>query len=231
MSGLWSLVLGGLALAAPPEKSQPLRYLKLADGRFVTESEVTETRTETGSSFASRTERERERMTLTLTYDERGKLLSAEAALDTGSGRRPAALLSFPGKRVQLRRSGGITEFLTKITPDVVVTTAPDWSDIFQLVRRYDAKKAGRQEFPGLWIHPNYPAKTLTFSIENTGKDTIAVKDKKIGLDRYRVHLRSGDYLVWADSNGRVYKLMVPGKPATSVVLEGYQEETRDLGK
>jgi hypothetical protein len=234
MSPVWSLVLGSLLVAAnpekPPAKPQALRYLRLADAKFVLESEVTQTRTRRGTTYVSRTEHPKEQMTLTLQFDQEGKLVSAEAVLEVKMNKR-SAVLTFKGGRPQLKRAGGVTDFIPKLTPNAVVTTAPDWSDIFQLVRRYDRKKGGKQEFAGLWIHPVQPAKQVPFTIENEGKDTMEVKDKKVSLDRFKIHIRSGTYVAWADGNGRVYKLMVPRKPATAVVLEGYQDETHDLGK
>src|SRR5262249_35610477 len=115
------------------------------------------------------------------------------------------------------------------VTPDVVVTTAPDWSDIFQVIRRYDQGKGGKQTFAGLWIHPTKDVRQLTFTVEPLGEDDIVVAGKKLTLQRYRVQLRSGAYLVWADKTGRVVRLMPPGKPGAAVVLEGYEKATSGL--
>jgi hypothetical protein len=45
------------------------------------------------------------------------------------------------------------------------------------------------------------------------------------------VRLRSGNYVVWADDEGRVYKFMQAGRPASAVFREGVGEETRRLGE
>ena len=230
MFPVFSLVLGSFLVAAEPEKPPALRYLRLADSKFVLESEVAQTRGREGTTYVSRTERPKEQMTLTLQFDADGKLVSAEAVLEVQKNKR-SAVLTFKGGRAQLKRAGGVTDFIPKLSAGTVVTTAPDWSDIFQLVRRYDRKTGGKQTFSGLWIHPVQPAKKLDFTIENEGKDTIEVKDKKVSLDRFKIRVRSGTYYAWADGNGRVYKLMAPRKQSTAVVLEGYEEETRGLKK
>jgi len=69
----------------------------------------------------------------------------------------------------------------------------------------------------------------LTFTIERLGQDTVTVGERKLSLDRYRVRLRSGDYLVWADATGRTVRLYPAGKPAAFVVLEGFEDATREL--
>lgn len=234
MSGYRALIwiVVGVLLGHPSpaaEKPKPLRYLRLAKDQFVLESEITETRTVNDVTFVSLTDRGSEKMTLTLHFDKDQSLTRAEALHETQKGKQSASL-QVEGMNARLTRAGGVTDLL-KAEGNPVVTTAPDWSDILQLARRYDPKKGGRQEFAGLWIHPSRPPLQLTFSIERVGGDQVTVAEKKLALERYRIRLRSGDYWVWADAGGRVYKLMPAGKPAALVVLEGYQEATRDLGK
>jgi hypothetical protein len=201
---------------------------------MVLESEVTVTPGSSGSVYASRTERGSEKMTLTLRFDRSGALTSAEALRETTAKRR--AILTVQGKTGQLKRNG-TTDFFSDLPANPIVTTAPDWSDIFQLVRRYDARKGGKQEFPGLWIHPVQDLQRLTFTIERLEKsDTVTVKDAQtqkdveVKLDRYRIRLRSGDYLAWADGNARVVRLMPLAARALPVVLEGFEAATRSLG-
>lgn len=233
MSGCRALILivVGVLLVHPSpaaEKPKPLRYLRLAKDQFVLESEITESRTADGATFVSLTDRGSEKMTLTLHFDKNQRLTRAETLQETEKGKQ-SAILQIEGTTARLTRTG-VTDLL-KAEGNPIVTTAPDWSDILQLARRYDAKKGGRQEFAGLWIHPSRPPLQLTFSIDRVGADHVTVGEKKHALERYRIRLRSGDYLTWADSAGKVYKLMPAGKPAAAVVLEGFQEATRDLGK
>ena len=132
------------------------------------------------------------------------------------------------GTTGKLRTAKGIVQF--QVSADPIVTTAPDWSDIFQLVRRYDGKKGGKQEFTGLWIHPMRDHLILKFRIEHIGGTAVRAAGRKIALDQYRIRLRSGDYLTWADADGRVYKLFPAGQPKAVVVLEGFEEATAKLG-
>jgi hypothetical protein len=216
----------GTATAADADKPAALRYLKPAGGKLILESEVTETQADGQTVQVSMTERGDDRTTLTVVRDRAGKPVRAEVVLE-GPKSRHVAELTFDKHGVRLQRRG-ITDFL-RVGADPVVTTAPDWSDIFQLARRYDRTKGGRQEFPGLWIHPVQPPRVLTFAIEHQGTDAVTAGERKLMLDRYRITLRSGDYLAWADANGRVYKLFPKSDPAAFVVLEGYEEATRAL--
>jgi hypothetical protein len=165
-------------------------------------------------------------MKLTVRYDARGRLAAAEAALGTAQGTRKVTLAVQEGQ-AQIKR-GGVTD-LFPVTGDTVVTTDPDWSDVFQLVRRYDIGRGGRQQFAGLWIHPVEPPEALTLTIEHLGTDKVTVEDQTVELDRYRVRRRGGDCLVWADSGGRVCRLLPAAPGATPVVLEGFEQATQDL--
>jgi hypothetical protein len=214
-------------LAADGEKPATVRYLRPAQGKLVLESEVTRTTTADGMTYVSRTDRGAEKMTLTLRHDKDGRLTSAEAVQESAAGKK-SALLTLRGDKAELRR-GDTTETLPAPAA-LIVTTAPDWTDIFELVRRYDGKKAGKQEFAGLWIHPVQPTRQLTFTVERVGKDTAQVEGREVPLDRYAIRLRSGDYLAWGDRTGRVVRLIPAGKPAAAVVLEGFAEATRALG-
>lgn len=223
---LWTLLGCGLLSAADTEKSSTLRYLRPAGNRFVLESEVRITTAEKSTTYVSRTQRGEEKTTLTILYRAKGEVRVAEVVTEN-SRQSKTAQLDLTGPVAKLKR-GGATDFF-KAPANPIVTTAPDWSDIFALVRRYDASRGGKQEFPGLWIHPRKPRLSLTFTIERRGTDKVTVKDKPIELTRYRVHLRSGDYLVWARPDGVVCKLIARRAEAVPVVLEGYEKATRNL--
>lgn len=208
------------------EKPRSVRYLKPDGNRFVLESEVTDTTTSTGSTYVSRTVRGPETMTLTVHRDKDGTVLRAEIVSLKGEVRRTASV-DLRAEPARIKR-GGVTD-LVKVAANPVVTTAPDWSDVFELVRRYDAKKGGKQEFPGLWFHPSQPYLMPTFTIERSGVDGVKVKDEIQELTRYRVGLRSGNYRVWARADRRVCKILAEGDRAMLVVLEGYEAATRRL--
>jgi hypothetical protein len=210
----------------PADSTVSLRYVRPSAGKFVLESRVTEAASQDGLRYSSLTDRGSEKMTLTLHFDAKHRLRRAEAVRQTGKEKQTATVV-FKEKEAVLTRQGA--DVRLSVTPDVVVTTAPDWSDIFQVIRRYDPGKGGKQKFSGLWIHPVKDTRQLTFTVEPVKEDVILVAGKKVTLQRYRVTLRSGAYLVWADRSARVYRLMPPGKPGGAVILEGYETATADL--
>lgn len=229
MSFLLPLVAGcALLPAADPEKPMPLRYLRPEKDKYVLESEVTTTRSDDGTVVTSRTERPDEKMTLTLRYDKAGKLISAEALQQEGT-RKKAVTLTLGEKGAGTMKRDGLTDFFKDLPANPIVTTAPDWSDVFQLVRRYDGPKGGKQEFPGVWIHPVQGLQQKhTYTVELKDPDTITLKDKEVKLDRYRVKLRGGDYTVWTHGE-RVVRLQGLAAKAVPVVLEGYEDATKGL--
>jgi hypothetical protein len=220
------LVGSALPPGVEPEKAVTLKYVRRVEGQFIKESEVTLTRSGRGATYTSTTERGDEKMTLTLHFDEKNHIRTAEASLTDAKGTRTATL-TLADRHIQFKRAG-TTDFI-KTGPDPILTTAPDWSDVFQLVSRYDARKGGRQEFAGVWFHPVEGTRTLTFAVERVGQDKITLKEEEVKLDRYHVRLRSGDYAVWLDSAGRVIKILPRGAGSSPVVLEGYEEATREL--
>jgi hypothetical protein len=211
------------------DEGMKLRYLRPSKekGGWVLESLVTQRRDAKGSVYTSVTDRGNEKMTLKVQRDKDGNVLSAETLHESRQGKKKAVLTVARGV-ASLRREGGVAEKLD-LPGDAVVTTAPDWSDIFEVVRRYDRASGGKQEFPGLWFHPVMPHRTLKFTAEKLGQDEVSVDGNKRTLDRYRVELRSGGYLVWADGGGRVIKLCSEKTPANAVVLDGFEEATKAL--
>lgn len=219
------LAVAGLIVAdVAPEET--LRYLRRARDKYVPESLIITGTKGKIKTYTSVTDRGSEKLTLTVRFAD-GKLTSAVVVQQQGAQKNTASLTR-AGRSAKLQR-GENAEELKDVGSDSIVTSAPDWSDIFLLVERYDAARAGKQEYPGLWIHPIKPTLRLRFSVERVGKDTLRSRDKALDLDRYRVRLRSGDYIVWADSRRRVIKLVPAGLPMAEVVLEGFEESARIL--
>jgi hypothetical protein len=167
-------------------------------------------------------------MTLTLRWDAKHVLQTVELEQDTAAGKQTATA-TFDKNTAMVKRPGQADQQVALDAEPVLVTTAPDWSDILLVMRRYDRPRGGKQSFAGLWFHPVTPPRGLTFTVEDLGKDTIAAGDKKLTLGRYRVQLRSGAYLVWADGEGKVLKLMPPGQPQGAVILKGHEKTTEGL--
>jgi hypothetical protein len=217
----------GLTLFAADAEKTTLRYVKPAGEKFVLESEVTTITDNDGHTYISKTTHGAETLTLTIRYDKKGQVVVAEAVLEKNKTTKSATVTFAPNEPPLVKR-GGITD-LPKAKPDAIVTTAPEWNEVFQLVQRYDAKKGGKQEFTGLWFHPELAPLTPTFTIEHVGTDKVTPKDKPVTLERYKVTLKSSDYMVWADTDGRVCKVLPKGEKAVPVVLEGFEEATKEL--
>jgi hypothetical protein len=223
------LLLGGV-LPAAEGKPVTLHYVRARGERFVRESEVTGLSARPGP-YLSRTFRGRGKTTLEIVFDKDGAVRKAsvthlpDAEAEPMAGQK--ASLEITGGKARLRQGDKVAEFA--VPAGAVVTTAPDWSDIFQVVLRYDTRRGGKQSFPGLWIHPTQAHRLLTFTVEKVGSDEVEIDGKKETLTRYLVRLRSGPYKVWAREDRRVVKILPAGGRAVPVVLDGYQEATRAL--
>jgi hypothetical protein len=193
----------------------------------VVEGELWVEPTAKGTVYTSSTERDGDKMTLILRYDKGNRLVAAEAALANPQGKRHA-VMTFQGGMALVKR-GGVTDF-HRLTGEPVVVSPPDWGDVLQVVRRYDRKKGGQQEFAGLTLHPNFPPQASSLTIERQGINSIGMPGENATmLERYQVRNRAGEYTVWADASGRVYKLVSRQPNATPVVLDGQEEATREL--
>jgi hypothetical protein len=225
MSFLLPLVAGWALLpGAEPEKPLPLHYVRPDMGKYVAAADVTTTRGEDGTVVTLRTEPP-EKMTVTLRLDKSGKATGAEAV----QGRKGVTLTLGEKGTATLKRSGNITDILKDLPANPVVAAGPDWTDVLQVVRRYDAAKGGKQEFAGMSIGPMEGFQKQTFTAERLAADTVTVKDKEVKLDRFRLKLRGGDYTAWADADGRVVRVQGLAAKAVPVVLEGFEDATRGL--
>src|SRR5262245_8258497 len=231
MTPLLSLFLSCILVPSQDDKPAPLRYLRPAGDKYVVESEVTVTPVAHGSVYSSKTNRTTEdgelTMTLTIKLDANNAIRSAETELVTPKGKKTATLTLF--KDHARLKADGTTEILNRVPEAPIVTTAPDWSDIIQLVTRYDAKKGGKQEFGGIWFHPVEQPSTPTFTIERVGEDKITLKDKELKLHRHDITLRSGGYRAWSDNDGRIVRIVPRSGDNAPIVLEGYEDSTREL--
>jgi hypothetical protein len=225
--------------AGENEKPQSFTYVREGTGQVLAEWEVAASSSEQGATYASRSTRSKDDATvLTLRYDGKHRLRSAEVVHEVGKAKQTATLTLEVSGPVQLKR-GTVTEFLRLPENPVLLLSADGTdllpSDAFQLVKRYDARLAGKQEFPGYWLRaepgPGKAAQAPKFSIERVGDDRIMQSGKEIKLARYRVRLREGDYLVWADPAGLVLKLVrLDPRAPLAIVVKDYAEATRELG-
>ena len=174
--------------AAPPTPGLTLRYVRPSKDRFVLESRVTEVTTREGMTYTSLTDRGSEKMTLTIRFADNHRVRDAEAMQQTTKGKQTVAVVFKDNEAILMRQ--GKTERL-KVPADVVVTTAPDWSDIFWVIRRYDQARGGKQSFAGLWIHPVQPVRQLSFTVAPEQEDvpfTYADGRAEATLSNHRGH-------------------------------------------
>jgi hypothetical protein len=225
------LLLGLTIAAAGKETEEKARYLRLPAEKPTTECVFTVQRSDKGWSISSVTERGMTRMTVTARYNASDVLSSADAMLTAGDKTMSARVTVADGQ-AQVKRDGQPAQEFD-VPAGVIVTSAPDWSDTLLLCRRYDRHKGGKQEFTGLWIHPEQAAQRLTVSIERVGSDTIEHDGKKRELDRHTIRIRNNSgYVAWTDSKGQMIKLMsLPIKQpvGTELVLEGYEKSAANL--
>ena len=207
------------------------RYLRLGTNPPATECTFTLRLTNAGWSIDSVTGRGKTQLTVASSNDDRGFLGAATATLLADDQKKMVRVEAREGKAKVLRAGQAAQEL--EAPKGVIVTSAPDWTDTFLLCRRFDRKKGGKQEFPGLWIHPEQPAQNLTFTIERQGADAIDHEGKKIDLDRFLIRIRNNSpYAAWANEAGTMIKLVsLPFQEGKSVelVLEGYEKSAGKL--
>lgn len=226
-----SLLLWIAIAATGGDSAKKTQYLRLLPGKAVAECVFTEEREGAGRRIHSVTNRGTTKMVVSARYDAQDTLTGADATLSQGD-HTAIAQVEIAGGKARVKRDGQKTlEF--EVPKGVIVTSAPDWTDTFLLCRYYDRREGGRQEFAGLWIHPQQAAQHLTFTIEWVGTDTIEHEGKKLELDRLAIRIRNNSaYLAWADGRGQMIKLTsLPLKVngGTALVLEGYEKSAAAL--
>ncbi len=214
-------------LSAVP--SNVLHYLCGSSGDFKPECDVIITRTQEGTEYRATMFRAKEFTSNVVNLDSTGKLQTALMHLSAAGLSKTVLVRWRGGDSLDVRRHL-VTEFV-KVSGPPIVTTSPDWSDVWQLVQEYDRKKGGKQEFGAVWVHPSANPESLTFSIELLDDtETVVVQDHKVKLRRYLLKLRPGEYLAWTDYAGKIIKIVKNEARGTAIVLDGYQDATANLG-
>jgi HEAT repeat protein len=219
-----------LATADPEHPVETARYLRPAGDRFVPESTI-HFREDDNSVrlIVSETDRGSEKLRIVARYS-RCQIIDAVVMTAGGKGRRSASAAQELDTARVTWADGRVQEFLC---PDgTIVTSAPDWTDAVLLVQRYDRSEGGRQEFPGLWLHPSQPPLRPTFTIERIGHDTVQRDGVAVMLDRFRIELRGGSrYVAWGNDRGRLVRLISDGMPSGGIVLAGWEQLAGALGR
>ncbi|MCI0377047.1 MAG: hypothetical protein L0215_05550 [Gemmataceae bacterium] len=215
------------------EGKETFTYLRSAGKGFATEAKISIQKDEDGWRIISVTGGGKGQMIIDARFDVQNALLAASATTQ-GEKMKSTAKVSVSAGKAKVEREGGISQEFKLTSGMTVVTSAPDWADIFLLCRHYDRKRGGKQSFTGLWIHPTQPAQVIPFHIEESGADFVKNDGKDIRLHRFRIQIRGPNpYLAWADESGKLIRLVpTPLKkdaPPAGLVLAGFEECFKQL--
>ncbi len=220
------LVSGDLAAQRLPETR--VRYLSPDGDDWVQEAEFTMVQRADPWEIVSTTGRGKKRLIVQTNYDHEKLLRAAKITLKEEGKKDKSLFLKTQNGKTQVFRDGFETQKFMDIPPGVIVTSAPDWSDVFLLSRRYDYAQGGKQIFMALWAHPDQPAQLLNLSIERQGHDTIRHDGKDVKLTRFTIELRGkSQYAVWATMDGTMVRLIpLPAKEKqrNGLILEGFEK-------
>lgn len=222
-------VLAELVAAAPAragEGKEVFRYLRPAGKAFALEASITVHTRKDGWSIESVTGTAAKAMTIHAHHLAAGRLREARAVL-AGEGGKKEARVEVKGDVAHVQgEEGKVQEF--PVGDRTIVTSAPDWSDIFLLCRRFKPGSV-KEEFQGLWIHPTQKAQAIRFTIEKEGTDTVERDGKRITLNRYRIQIRGpAPYRAWANEAGILIKL-VPASGKGGLIREGWEGVWEEL--
>ncbi len=223
------IVAAALQPDETPKKptKETVRYLKPSGTDWVLESEIEVSRDKDGMAATSVTKRGRSQLTLKSKFDAAHRLIDAVVTISGGDQDQTGRAVRSEDKARVTRQDGEATDL--DCPPGVIVTSAPDWTDAFFMVRRYDLSRGGRQEFAGLWIHPTQPPLRLTFAIDRLGENTVEHDGENVRLDRFAVELRGGSRYVGWGVAARLIRLVPQGAPQQGIVLDGWQKTTSEL--
>jgi hypothetical protein len=215
------LSLALAVLAAAPAFSQPAPLSGFSDeGTFVffvnEERVVTHTfQWKTDGTFESKTVTsvagQTAESTLTITPDAEGRWITA--VVESAAG------------KVVMKRDGADVTMTVRDKPttihmkeDMLTLQGTSLALISQALRRYDAAKGGRQEFPCLILGASW----VTVSVEprKTVERTVGARD--LSLTEWVYTVPGMDITVLADKDGRIYSGEIPAQHAT-FVREGYE--------
>jgi len=188
---LLSLLMAGCSSPAKAPTSEVVRYVRISPQRTSLECSFATLRSADGWILTSVTGN----LKVEARYDADDRLIDAHASLQKGDRVRAEVA----NGRATITAYGR-EDLEVDVPPGVIVTSAPDWTDTFRICRLWDRARAGRQTFPGLWIHPVQPTQRITFSAEFVRRDGE--------LDVLAIRLRGNSaYRAWVDGAGRMIKL------------------------
>jgi len=208
-----------------------MQYLRRSADGFIPESTIQfGEKRDSRRVIVSRTDRGSEQLEIVAQFEPAGRMIDAVVTMQRGPERQSASAI-WERDTVRVTRADGSVRELD--CPDsVIITSAPDWTDAVLLVKRYDRQRRGRQEYAGLWIHPIQEPLRLQFSIERVGEDVVQRDAAEFTLDRFLIVLRGGSrYLAWGDARAQLVRLMSEGRPASGIVLAGWELSAWSIGE
>ena len=210
------------------ESSETIRFLRVSGSEFVKETEIHLVRTDNRLVVTSITQRGEQTLTVTSRFDSNQELTSAKVTLRRGQHSQ-SAKVSVTDQTATVVREGNETSEL--VCPrGVIVTSAPDWTDSYLAVQRFDLTGSPTQEFPGLWIHPTRKPLQLTIKLTRLGSDSVTRGNATEKLDRFLLVLRGGSrYVAWRNRQGQLVRLMTAIKGSGGIVMAGWELATRSL--
>lgn len=212
---------------SPNSLARISRYVRASGAEFVIEAEIAEHTKGGQRIIRSRTGPLQRDLTLVAKYSG-AQLVEAEVAI-TLQQKTQKAVVTGSRNRVHIKRNG-VPETELDLPPNVIVTSAPDWTDAHLIVRGYDVQKAGRQTFDGLWIHPVQPPRRITFVATFLGRDSVRHDKSNVELTRLRLELRGGSrYVAWRNRSGSMVRLMPENASGALIVLAGWEMATEAL--
>ncbi|MCI0682626.1 MAG: hypothetical protein L0Y71_11020 [Gemmataceae bacterium] len=222
-----ALFLSEATVASQPLPPGKLRYLRPAGAGWTNECLFTISKKGAGWSIDSVTERGSLKLSLLTRYRPDDVLEASILTVRNGAKESMAiaACLKEGVARVQLPEK---PLKMVDVPRGVIVTSAPDWTDVLLLCARYDQAAGGKQAFGALWYHPEQGVQLLKLHIERQGHDTIRHGGKNIKLTRFAIHLRGNSaYAAWATPDGTLVRLIpLPAKEKqrSGLILESYEK-------
>jgi len=214
--------------ASAKDMDGTFRYLRLSGSEYREESIIEIQKRSDGISIKSVTQRGKTKLVLSSRFDADSRLEVVNVSLETGDQKQTATVVSENGKATVTRKDGSVD--VLDCPANVIVTSAPDWTDCFLLAQHYNSKKSGQQDFAGLWIHPTRQPLRLTFKVEETGKATVFVDGEQHQLVELSILLRNNSrYTAWRDDSNDLVRLIPKGKPQQGIVLAGWKTATASL--
>src|SRR5262249_39960473 len=132
-------ILGALPLLGHEADRMQHVFVRSAGKSFVKECTISVKEDKTGWSVTSDTFRGDTPLSIGSRYDAQDRLTGATVTLTKGEG-KASAKVEVNGDKAKIVRAGQPAQEF-ELQRGVIVTSAPDWTDIWLLCRRYDRVK------------------------------------------------------------------------------------------